>query len=135
MRKVQFPPQVLRMIACFCVSSIMSSDFDIQIIFAIPPIFHFRRWLGNSFPSSRTQNLYHPINQSIKKSKNFIWIFTTFPKYQYCSSFHCFVSLILFGSELCQPQYTEKNQGCIGNAIILWNIKGVCHIVANIQAF
>ena len=40
--------------------------FDMQINFAIPPIFHFRRWLGEFFsPLSKLRNFYHFINQLI----------------------------------------------------------------------
>ena len=37
-----------------------------QINFAIPPIFHFRRWLGEFFfPLSKLRNYYHFINQLV----------------------------------------------------------------------
>ena len=45
--------------------------FDMQINFAIPPIFHFRRWLGgggekkNLFLFSKLRNFYHFINQFV----------------------------------------------------------------------
>ena len=40
--------------------------FDMQINFAIPPIFHFRRWLGEFFfPLSKLRNYYHFINQLV----------------------------------------------------------------------
>ena len=49
--------------------------FDMQIIFAIPQISHFRRWLGEFFfPSSKVQNFYHFINQSIKKVESVLGI-------------------------------------------------------------
>lgn len=49
--------------------------FDIQIIFAIPPIFHFRRWLGEIlFPFSKLRNFYHFINQLVRKVENFLGI-------------------------------------------------------------
>lgn len=49
--------------------------FDIQIIFAIPPIFHFRRWLGEIlFPFSKSRNFYHFINQLVRKVENFLGI-------------------------------------------------------------
>ena len=51
--------------------------FDIQIIFAIPPIFHFRRWLGGGgilFPFSKLRNFYHFINQLVRKVENFLGI-------------------------------------------------------------
>ena len=54
--------------------------FDMQINFAIPPIFHFRRWLGEFFfPLSKLRNFYHFINQFIRKVKNFFRLFTTVP--------------------------------------------------------
>jgi len=49
--------------------------FDIQIIFAIPQIFHFRRWLGEIlFPFSKLRNFYHFINQLVRKVENFLGI-------------------------------------------------------------
>ena len=40
--------------------------FDMQINFAIPPIFHFRRWLGEFFfHLSKLRNFYHFINQFV----------------------------------------------------------------------
>ncbi len=48
---------------------------DIQIIFAISPISHFSRWLGEFFfPSSKLRNSYCVINQFIRKVKNFFGI-------------------------------------------------------------
>lgn len=40
---------------------------DMKINFAIPPIFHFRRWLGGGilFPFSKLRNFYHFINQFV----------------------------------------------------------------------
>ncbi len=47
--------------------------FDMQINFVIPPIFHFRRWLGGIlFHFSKSRNFYHFINQLIRKVKNFL---------------------------------------------------------------
>ena len=44
-----------------------------QINFAIPPIFHFRRWLGEFFfPLSKLRNFYRFINQFIRKVENFL---------------------------------------------------------------
>lgn len=53
--------------------------FDMQINFAIPPSFHFRRWLGGGekkilFPLSKLRNLYHFINPLIRKVENFLGI-------------------------------------------------------------
>ena len=49
--------------------------FDMQIIFAIPPIFHFRRRLGGIFfPFSMLLNSYHFINQFVRKATNFLSI-------------------------------------------------------------
>ena len=46
-----------------------------QIILAIPTIFHFRRWLWEFFfPSSKAQNFCHFVNQFVKKVKNFLGI-------------------------------------------------------------
>lgn len=42
------------------------STFDMQINFAILPIFHFHRWLGEFFfPFSKLRNLYHFVNQLV----------------------------------------------------------------------
>lgn len=58
------------------------STFDMQIDFAIPPIFHFRRWLGEVlFPFSKLRNSYHFINQLVRKAKKPFKHFTTVPKY------------------------------------------------------
>ena len=47
-----------------------------QINFAIPPIFHFSRWLGEFFfPLSKLRNFYHFINQLVRKVENFLGIF------------------------------------------------------------
>ena len=55
-----------------------------QIIFAIPPISHFRRWLGESFfPTSKVQNFYHFINQLVKKVKKLLRHFPTVPRVIY----------------------------------------------------
>ena len=44
-----------------------------QIIFAIPSISHFRRWLGGMlFPFSKLRNFYHFINQLVRKVKNYL---------------------------------------------------------------
>ena len=44
-----------------------------QINFAIPPIFHFSRWLwGILFPFSKLRNFYHFINQLVRKAKNYL---------------------------------------------------------------
>ena len=49
--------------------------FDMQIILAIPTIFHFRWWLWEFFfPSSKAQNFCHFVNQLVKKVKNFLGI-------------------------------------------------------------
>ena len=49
--------------------------FYMQINFAIPPIFHFRRWLGEFFfPLSKLRNFYHFINQLVRKVENFLSI-------------------------------------------------------------
>ena len=50
--------------------------FDMQINFAIPPIFHFSRWLGGGifFPFSKLRNFYHFINQLVRKDENFLGI-------------------------------------------------------------
>ena len=49
--------------------------FDMQINFAIPPISHFRRWLGEFFfPLSKLRNFYHFINQLVRKVENFLGI-------------------------------------------------------------
>lgn len=49
--------------------------FDMRINFAIPPIFHFRRWLGEFFfPFSKSRNFHHFINQLVKKVENFLGI-------------------------------------------------------------
>ena len=49
--------------------------FDMQINFAIPPISHFRRWLGEFFfPFSKLRNFYHFINQLVRKVENFLGI-------------------------------------------------------------
>ena len=47
--------------------------FDMQIIFAIPPIFHFRRWLGEFFPlfQSYESSIALSIN-SLRKLKLFM---------------------------------------------------------------
>lgn len=46
--------------------------FDMQIILAIPTIFHFRWWLWEFFfPSSKAQNFCHYVNQFVKKVKTF----------------------------------------------------------------
>ena len=56
--------------------------FDMQINFAIPPISHFRRWLGEFFfPLSKLRNFYHFINQFVKKAKKLFGHFTTVPNY------------------------------------------------------
>ena len=55
--------------------------FDMQINFAIPPISHFRRWLGEFFfPLSKLRNSYYIINQFIRNIKTFFRHFTTSPK-------------------------------------------------------
>ena len=55
--------------------------FDMQINFAIPPISHFRRWLGEFFSLfSKLRNFYHFINQLVRKAENFFRRFTTVPK-------------------------------------------------------
>ena len=50
--------------------------FYMQINFAIPPIFHFSRWLGGGilFPFSKLRNFYHFINQLVRKVENFLGI-------------------------------------------------------------
>ena len=49
--------------------------FDMQINFAILPILHFSRWLGEFFfPFSKLQNFYHFINQFVRKVENFLGI-------------------------------------------------------------
>lgn len=49
--------------------------FDIQIIFAIPPIFHFSQLLGGIlFLFSKLRNFYHFINQLVRKVENFLGI-------------------------------------------------------------
>lgn len=56
--------------------------FDVQINFAIPPIFHFSRWLwGILFPFSKLRNFYHFINQLVRKAKKLFEHFTTVSKY------------------------------------------------------
>lgn len=59
---------------------------DLQINFAIPPISHFRRWLGEFFfPLSKSLNSYYAINQFIRKVKNFFSAFhdSPYPKIRY----------------------------------------------------
>lgn len=53
-----------------------SRTFDMKINFAIPTIFHFSRWLGGGilFPFSKLRNLYHFINQPVRKAENFLGI-------------------------------------------------------------
>ena len=46
-----------------------------QINFAIPPISHFRRWLGEFFfPLSKLRNFYHFINQLVREAENFLGV-------------------------------------------------------------
>ena len=47
--------------------------FYMQINFAIPPISHFSRWLGEFF-SLLLRNFYHFINQLVRKVENFLGI-------------------------------------------------------------
>ena len=44
--------------------------FDMQINFGIPPIFHFRRWLGEFF--SLFQSCEIPITLSINSLRNYL---------------------------------------------------------------
>ena len=50
--------------------------FDMQINFAIPPIFHFRRWLGGGilFPFFKVMKFLSLINQFVRKVENFLGI-------------------------------------------------------------
>lgn len=41
--------------------------FDIQINFAIPPIFHFRRWLGEFFSLFRSYEIFITLSISFIK--------------------------------------------------------------------
>ena len=46
---------------------------DMQINFAIPPIFHFSRWLGGIlFPFLKLLNSYHFINQFVRKTETYL---------------------------------------------------------------
>lgn len=56
------------------------SYFDMQVNFAIPPISHFRWWLGKFFfPLLKLRNSYYIINQFIRKVKNFFSAFHDSP--------------------------------------------------------
>ena len=47
--------------------------FDMQINCAIPPIFHFHRWLREFFSLFlKSRNFYHSINQLVKEVENFL---------------------------------------------------------------
>lgn len=45
---------------------------DMQINFAIPPIFHFSRLLGEFFSFFKPQNSYHFVNQFVRKAKTYL---------------------------------------------------------------
>lgn len=59
-----------------------SRTFDTKINFAIPPIFHFCRWLGEFFSFFQSYEISITLSiNSLEKPKTF-GHFTTVPKYQ-----------------------------------------------------
>lgn len=54
--------------------------FDVQINFAIPPIFHFSRWLGEFFSFFQSYEISITLSiNSLEKPKNF-WTFHDSPQ-------------------------------------------------------